>query len=65
MKKLILSALANAKAKEGMTTDDLAKLKVKNITVDSGGMMVRYMPRAMGRATPIRRKKSLVRVTLG
>jgi ribosomal protein L22 len=35
---------------------------VKNITVDSDGMMVRWMPRAMGRATPIRRKKSRVSV---
>ena len=60
IKKLIESAVANAKA----NGEDVEKLKVKNITVDSGGMTVRYMPRAMGRATPIRRKKSLVRVTL-
>ena len=60
MKKLIESAVANAKAKG----EDVETLKIKNITVDSGGMMVRYMPRAMGRATPIRRKKSKVVVTL-
>lgn len=60
IRKLIESAVANAKAKG----EDVAKLRVKNITVDSDGMMVRYMPRAMGRATPIRRKKSRVLVTL-
>ncbi|MBU6323567.1 MAG: 50S ribosomal protein L22 [Patescibacteria group bacterium] len=61
VKKLIESAVANAK-NEGKDTE---KLRVKNITVDNGGMMVRFMPRAMGRATPIRRKKSLVHLTLG
>ncbi len=60
IKKLIQSAAANAKAKG----EDVSKLKVTNIIVDSDGMMVRYMPRAMGRATPIRRKKSRVIVTL-
>ena len=64
VKKLIDSAVANAKAKGGLTADDVAKLKVKNITVDSDGMMVRYMPRAQGRATPIRRRKSRVSITL-
>jgi len=60
IKKLLESAIANAKAK-GEKIEDLT---VKNITVDSDGMIVRYMPRAMGRATPIRRKKSRVNVTL-
>lgn len=60
VKKLIESAIANAKAKG----ENPETLKIKNITVDSAGMMVRYMPRAMGRATPIRRKKSKVVVTL-
>ncbi len=60
IKKLLESAVANARA-AGEKAEDL---KVKNITVDSGGMMVRYMPRAMGRATPIRRKKSKVVLTL-
>jgi len=60
IKKLIESAVANAKA-NGL---DVATLKVKAISVDTDGMMVRYMPRAMGRATPIRRKKSRVSVTL-
>jgi large subunit ribosomal protein L22 len=58
--KLISSAAANAKA-QGASPE---KLRVKNITVDSAGMLVKYMPRAMGRAAPVRRRKSRVSVTL-
>lgn len=58
--KLIQSAVANAKAK-GEDTDTLV---IENIEVNSAGMIVRYMPRAMGRAAPIRRRKSNVKVTL-
>ena len=58
--KLIQSAVANAKVK-GEDTDTL---RVKNITVDSAGMLVRMMPRAMGRGAPIRRRKSAITVTL-
>jgi len=58
--KLIQSAAANAKLKG----EDVNTLTVKNITVDSAGMLVKYMPRAMGRATPIRRRKSQVHVEL-
>jgi large subunit ribosomal protein L22 len=58
--KLIASAAANAKAKG----EDPEKLVIKTITVDSAGMLVKYMPRAMGRAAPIRRRKSQVSITL-
>ncbi|MFZ1987752.1 MAG: 50S ribosomal protein L22 [Minisyncoccia bacterium] len=60
IKKLLESAIANAKNKG----EDTEKLRVANITVDLDGMTVRHMPRAMGRAAPIRRKKSRVLVTL-
>lgn len=60
IQKLILSAAANAKQKG----EDVAALRVQNIQVDSAGMLVRYMPRAMGRSAPIRRRKSRVLVTL-
>lgn len=60
IQKLIASAAANAK-QEGK---DPATLRVKNITVDSAGMLMKYMPRAMGRAAPIRHRKSRVSVTL-
>lgn len=58
--KLIKSAVANA-AQTGVKEEDL---KIKNIRVDSAGMIVKYMPRAMGRATPVRRRKSVIEVTL-
>src|SRR3990167_6524502 len=58
IEKLIKSAVANAKG------EDPEKLRMKSITVDSAGIIVRYMPRAQGRATPIRPRRSLVRVTL-
>ncbi len=60
IEKLIKSAVANAKA-EGKEAKDL---KVESIVVESAGMLVRYMPRAFGRAAPIRRRKSRVKVTL-
>ncbi|MBP9816418.1 MAG: 50S ribosomal protein L22 [Candidatus Pacebacteria bacterium] len=60
IKKLIESAAANAKNKG----EDVSKLKVKNITVDSAGMLVKYMPRAMGRGAPVRRRKSQISVEL-
>lgn len=60
IKKLIESAAANAKA----NGEDTATLRITNITVDTAGMTVRYMPRAMGRAAPVRRRKSQVTVTL-
>ena len=58
--KLIKSAAANAKEK-GKNVDEL---KVKSIIVESAGMTKKYMPRAFGRASAIRRRKSRVIVTL-
>jgi large subunit ribosomal protein L22 len=60
IKKLIQSAASNAKAK-GENVDEL---KVVSIRVDSAGMLVKYMPRAMGRGAPIRHRKSQVIVEL-
>lgn len=58
--KLISSAVANA-TQNGSKIEDL---RVENITVDSAGMTVKYMPRAMGRAAPVRRRKSQISVFL-
>lgn len=58
--KLIASAAANAK-QQGSDEKDL---KVESIRVDSAGMLVKYVPRAMGRGAPVRRRKSQVHVTL-
>lgn len=58
--KLIKSAVANAKV-QGKNPDDLI---VKSIIVDSAGMTKKFMPRAFGRASAIRRRKSRVIVNL-
>jgi large subunit ribosomal protein L22 len=60
VEKLIKSAAANAKV-QGQNPDELT---VKSIIVESAGMTKKYMPRAFGRAAPIRRRKSRVIVTL-
>lgn len=60
VKKLIESAAASAKER-GEDTDTL---RVADIRVDSAGMLVRAMPRAMGRSAPIRRRRSRVFVRL-
>lgn len=62
LRDLIHSASANARQEfPDVTPEDLI---VKNITVDKGITYVRYMPRAFGRASPINRECSHVRVTL-
>ena len=58
--KLIRSAVANAKER-GENVDDLM---VQSIIVENAGMLKKYMPRAFGRASMIRRRKSRVLVTL-
>lgn len=59
--KLIASAAASAVAR-GESKDNLY---VKAITVNKGLVMKRFMPRAQGRATPIRRRLSHLKVELG
>lgn len=58
--KLLRSAVAGAKEKHL----DLSKLVVENVRADQGPMLKRYLPRAMGRATPIQKKMSHVTLTL-
>lgn len=59
--KLINSAVANASHNHKLPTD---KLFVKQITVDGGPMLKRWMPKAHGRATPVRERTSHVMLTL-
>ena len=60
IKKLILSALANAK---NMSLSE-ETLTVKNLTVNQGVTLMRRRSRARGRAYPIRKRTSHVVVTL-
>ena len=61
LKKLIASALANAK-NLSMPTE---KLVVKEMSVNSGGILYRRQPRSRGMANPIRKRVSRVKVVLG
>jgi large subunit ribosomal protein L22 len=61
IKKLIESAVANAKNKENTDVDSLV---VKSIQVDQGFTMKRWMPRARGTAHPIRKKTCKVTVVV-
>ena len=63
VKKLIESAIANATdLSKGQV--DIDKLIVKSISVDQGPTARRFMPRAMGRATPVQKKTAHVHVVV-
>ena len=53
--KLLRSAIANAKNNKKMSLENLV---VKSVIVNQGAMLKRFLPRAMGRATPIHKKMS-------
>lgn len=59
--KLLRSAVSNAEQKG---VSDVDKLFVKSIYVDGGAVLKRFVPRAMGRASKIRKPTSHIAVTL-
>jgi len=59
--KLVSSAVANA---EQHGVSDVDRLVVKAITVDQGPVLKRFIPRAQGRATKIRKPTSHITVVL-
>ena len=59
--KLINSAIANAEQK-GMSDPD--RLYVKTVFVDGGTVLKRFLPRAMGRASKIRKPTSHISLVL-
>lgn len=61
IKKLILSAVANAKHNNQAKEEDLY---IKNITVDKGSVIRRARPMSRGRAFPIRHRLSHIKVIL-
>ena len=61
VRKLIESAIANAIHNHKMQRETLV---VKTAFVDEGMTLKRWMPRAFGRATPIRKRTSHVTITL-
>ena len=59
--KLINSAAANAENNHDLVGDEM---RIATITVDEGPTLRRFRPRAMGRATPINKRTSHIRVAL-
>lgn len=59
--KLLRSAIANAKHNFSLAQEDL---RVAKITVDGGPVLKRWMPKAHGRATPVRERTSHIQLVL-
>ena len=60
-RKLLESAIANAEHNHDLVGDEL---RVLNATADEGPTLKRFRPRAMGRATRIRKRTSHLTITL-
>jgi large subunit ribosomal protein L22 len=60
--KLVRSAKANALRNAKIPTG--TPLFIKEVRVDSGRVLKRFMPRAFGRATPIHKRSSHITLTL-
>jgi large subunit ribosomal protein L22 len=61
IRKVVESAVANASQAQGVNED---KLYICTITVDEGMTAKRWRPRAMGRATRIRKRTSHIHVAV-
>lgn len=60
--KLLKSALVNAGFEKGV---DIDKLLVRELRIGPGPIMKRWMPRARGIATPVKKRTSHVTIILG
>ena len=61
LQKLIESAIANADNLYGISRDNLM---IKSLYVDEGNTLKRWMPRAHGRATTLRKRSCHIHLTL-
>ena len=59
--KVIQSAMANAADR---ATVDVDRLIIGEALIDGAGMWKRWLPRAQGRATPIKKRLSHISITL-
>ncbi|NHH78415.1 50S ribosomal protein L22 [Burkholderia gladioli] len=62
VKKVVLSAIANAEHNEGA---DIDELKIKNIYVDKAASLKRFTARAKGRGNRIEKQSCHITVTVG
>lgn len=62
IKKLLQSAVANARQNFGADPDTLS---VQEITVNKGAVLKRWMPRARGKAAAIKKRTSHITIELG
>jgi large subunit ribosomal protein L22 len=67
IEKVLNSAVANAeyKGREANEPVDVDTLYVKHAVINEGPKLKRFMPAAMGRATPIQKRTSHVEIVLG
>ena len=65
LEKLLLSAIANWQAKNESDDVEKANLFIKEIKVDSAGMIKRIRPAPQGRAHRIRKRSNHVTLVLG
>ncbi|MBM3319837.1 MAG: 50S ribosomal protein L22 [Candidatus Eisenbacteria bacterium] len=63
--KILNSAVANALAGEGTMKIQSSDLYVKTAYANEGPMLRRFLPRAMGRATRIRKRSSHITIVVG
>jgi len=66
IEKTLASAVANAEylAREANASVDVDRLYVKHAVINEGPKLKRFMPAAMGRATPIQKRTSHVEIVV-
>ncbi|MDU0810375.1 MAG: 50S ribosomal protein L22 [Burkholderia sp.] len=62
IKKVVLSAIANAEHNKGA---DIDELKIKNIYIDKSKSIKHFIPRAKGRGNKIEKQSCHITVTVG
>jgi large subunit ribosomal protein L22 len=59
--KTLKSVIANAESQQRVDVD---RLYVRRVSIDSGATLKRFIPRAHGRATPIRKRTSHITIVV-